>query len=156
MSRLHAAGVQEAQSISQEPACGDHSLFAASPRRFDSCGVNEMQSVCIYRSTERKELDSRKLIRPKEDDISSNDVAFMVCFFRTKDGFREDLFYPMRFYGIPINQSKCCLQRSRIHSFTKVMLRNLPQCFTRARLLYLLCKEGDMSRDAFVMKPLRL
>lgn len=62
----------------------------------------------------------------------------------------------MRSYGIPINQSKCCLQRSRIHSFTKVMLRNLPQCFTRARLLYLLCKEGDMSRDAFLMKPLRL
>lgn len=70
LSRLHAAGVQEAQSISQEPACGDHSLFAASPRRFDSCGVNEMQSVCIYRFTERKELDSRKLIRPKEEKMT--------------------------------------------------------------------------------------
>ena len=30
---------------------------------------------------------------------------------------------------------------------TQVMLRNLPQCFTRARLLCLLGKEGDQHRE---------
>eukprot|EP00434_Breviolum_minutum_P022114 symbB.v1.2.019523.t1/scaffold1597.1/size110265/6 len=37
---------------------------------------------------------------------------------------------------------------------TTVMLRNLPQCFTRARLLYLLCKEGFAGQFNFVYVPL--
>eukprot|EP00435_Cladocopium_sp_Y103_P069498 s724_g33.t1 len=36
---------------------------------------------------------------------------------------------------------------------TTVMLRNLPECFTRARLLYLLCKEGFSGRFNFLYVP---
>mmetsp|Transcript_135538 Transcript_135538/g.191785 ORF Transcript_135538/g.191785 Transcript_135538/m.191785 type:complete len:206 (+) Transcript_135538:68-685(+) len=39
-------------------------------------------------------------------------------------------------------------------SQTTVMLRNLPECFTRARLLYLLCKEGFSGYFDFLYVPL--
>ncbi|CAK9079291.1 unnamed protein product [Durusdinium trenchii] len=37
---------------------------------------------------------------------------------------------------------------------TTVMLKNLPECFTRARLLYLLCKEGFSGTFNFLYVPL--
>lgn len=37
---------------------------------------------------------------------------------------------------------------------TTVMLKNVPECFTRARLLYLLCKEGFSGAFNFLYVPL--